>query len=167
MASRHIAYIAFGSNLGDKAANCHRGIEAIGETEGCAIEAESPLYKTEPIYLESQDWFLNGVVKICTDLAPEHLLARLKQIEYEMGRRPGARFGPRILDLDILFYDDRVLRAGELEIPHPNLHERRFVLRPLCDIAPELMHPVIGRNIKSLLSDLNDGEKEVIIYKID
>jgi 2-amino-4-hydroxy-6-hydroxymethyldihydropteridine diphosphokinase len=159
---RRIAYIGIGSNVGDKADNCQKGIAAIDGTEGCAVEAESPLYETEPVYLESQDWFLNGVIRIRTDLEPEALFTRLKEIEHSMGRRPGgARFGPRVLDLDILFYEDRVLNEGMLQIPHPALQERRFVLEPLCDIAPGLVHPVLGQTIESLLSDLEDGGKEV------
>jgi 2-amino-4-hydroxy-6-hydroxymethyldihydropteridine diphosphokinase len=165
---KHTAYVGLGSNVGDKADNCRKGIAAIGETEGCMVDAQSPLYETEPVYLESQDWFINGVIRIRTELEPEALFAQLKAIEHAMGRRPGgARFGPRILDLDILFYDDRILREGLLQIPHPYLHERRFVLRPLCDIAPELVHPVIGRNIESLLYDLNDEGKKVVRYNPD
>ena len=161
--SKHTAYIGVGSNVGDKVDNCRKGIAAIGECEGCTVEAESFLYETEPVYLESQDWFINGVVRVSTDLEPKALFEQLKAIEHDMGRRPGgARFGPRILDLDILFYDDRILRAGSLQIPHPSLHERRFVLRPLCDIAPELLHPVFGQNAESLLSNLNDEGKQVI-----
>jgi 2-amino-4-hydroxy-6-hydroxymethyldihydropteridine diphosphokinase len=111
---------------------------------------------------------MNGVARIRTDLEPEALFARLKEIEHAMGRRPGeARFGPRILDLDILFYDERVLHKGSLEVPHPRLHERRFVLEPLCDIAPELVHPVFGQTVQSLLSGLKDGGKKVTLYKCD
>ncbi|MBW2260260.1 MAG: 2-amino-4-hydroxy-6-hydroxymethyldihydropteridine diphosphokinase [Deltaproteobacteria bacterium] len=162
----HIVYIGIGSNVGDKVDNCRKGIVAIDDSEGCAVEARSPLYETEPVYLESQDWFLNGVIRIRTDLEPEALFTRLKAIEHSMGRRPGgARFGPRVLDLDILFYEDRVLNEGMLQIPHPALQERRFVLEPLCDIAPGLVHPVLGQTIKSLLSDLEDGGKEVREYK--
>lgn len=165
---KHTAYIAIGSNVGDKADNCRKGIAAISQWEGCTVEAQSPWYETEPVYLESQDWFINGVIRIRTDLEPEALFSRLKNIEHAMGRRPGgARFGPRILDLDILFYDDRILHEGLLQIPHPNLHERRFVLKPLCDIAPKLVHPVIGENVKSLLSHLKDGEKQVRHYDPD
>lgn len=160
---KHTAFIGVGSNVGDKADNCRKGIAAIGECEGCMVEAQSPLYETEPVYVESQDWFMNGVIRIRTDLKPKVLFEQLKVIEHAMGRRSGgARFGPRILDLDILFYDDRVLRAGSLRIPHPSLHERRFVLRPLCDIAPELVHPVLGQNAKSLLSNLKDEGKKVM-----
>lgn len=165
---RHTAYIGVGSNIGHKADNCRKGITAINRCEGCLVEAQSPLYETEPVYLEGQDWFVNGVARIRTDLEPEALFARLKEIEHAMGRRPGeARFGPRILDLDILFYDERVLRKGSLEVPHPRLHERRFVLEPLCNVAPELVHPVFGQTVQSLLSDLKDGGKKVTLYKCD
>jgi 2-amino-4-hydroxy-6-hydroxymethyldihydropteridine diphosphokinase len=158
----HIVYIGIGSNVGDKADNCQKAIAAINGCEGCTVEIQSPLYKTEPVYLESQDWFLNGVIRIRTDLEPEALFERLKAIEQTMGREPGGpRFGPRVLDLDILFFDDLIRREGFLQIPHPALHERRFVLQPLCEIAPELEHPVLRQTIKSLLSDLEDGGKEV------
>lgn len=156
-----------GSNIGDKADNCQKGIVAINKCEGCSVEAQSPLYETEPVYLD-QDWFVNGVARLCTDLEPETLYLRLKAIEHAMGRRPGeVRFGPRILDLDILFYDELVLREEMLEIPHPRLHERRFVLKPLCDIAPEFVHPVIGQTVQYLLYDLKDGGKKVMLYKCD
>jgi 2-amino-4-hydroxy-6-hydroxymethyldihydropteridine diphosphokinase len=161
-----VVYIGIGSNVGDKVDNCRKGIGAINETEGCAVEAESPLYETEPVYLESQDWFLNGVIRIRTDLEPEALFTQLKEIEHSMGRRPGGtRFGPRILDLDILFYEDLVLNEGMLQIPHPAVQERRFVLEPLCDIAAGLVHPVLGQTVESLLSDLEDGGKEVRRHK--
>ncbi|MBW1741021.1 MAG: 2-amino-4-hydroxy-6-hydroxymethyldihydropteridine diphosphokinase [Deltaproteobacteria bacterium] len=165
---RHTAYIGVGSNLGNKADNCRKGITAIDRCEGCMVEAQSPLYETEPVYLEHQDWFVNGVAKIRTDLGPEVLFAQLKAIEHAMGRRPGeVRFGPRILDLDILFYDDCILRTELLQIPHPRLHERRFVLRPLCNIAPDLVHPMLGQTVRSLLEDLKDGGKRVRSYKCD
>jgi 2-amino-4-hydroxy-6-hydroxymethyldihydropteridine diphosphokinase len=158
----HTVYIGIGSNVGDKFDNCQKAVAAINGCEGCTVEAESALYETEPVYLESQDWFVNGVIRIRTNLEPEALFTQLKHIEHAMGRRRGgARFGPRILDLDILFFDDLILREGLLQIPHPLLHERRFVLQPLCDIAPKLEHPVLGRSIESLLSDLKDGGKEV------
>jgi 2-amino-4-hydroxy-6-hydroxymethyldihydropteridine diphosphokinase len=164
----HTAYIGIGSNIGDKADNCKKGIAAISRCEGCTVEVQSPLYETEPVYLECQDWFVNGVARVLTDLEPEALFARLKAIEHEMGRLPGGvKFGPRILDLDILFYDDCILRTRLLDIPHPRLHQRRFVLRPFCNIAPEFVHPVFGQTVQSLLSDLNDGDKKATLYKCD
>jgi 2-amino-4-hydroxy-6-hydroxymethyldihydropteridine diphosphokinase len=164
----HTAYIGVGSNIGDKAGNCRKGIEAIDRCEGCVVDAMSPLYETEPVHLECQDWFVNGVARIRTKLEPETLFARLKAIEHAMGGRPKeVRFGPRTLDLDILFYDDCILRTRLLQIPHPRLHERRFVLRPLCNLAPELVHPVLGHTIQSVLSDLEDGGKRVTLYRCD
>ena len=155
-----------GSNVGHKADNCRKGISAIGACEDCVLEAQSPLYETQPVELEAQDWFVNGVASVRTCLEPEPLLVRLQAIELAMGRRPeGPRFGPRILDLDILFFDDRIIRTSKLQLPHPRLHQRRFVLRPLCDIAPELVHPVLGRMVRSLLSNLKDDEYKVILHE--
>ena len=159
---KHLAFIGVGSNVGEKAHNCRKGIEAIHKSEDCVVEAQSPLYETEPVYLEGQDWFVNGVARIRTHLDPSPLLERLKIIEHDMGRQPGGvRFGPRILDLDILFYDDLILQGAGLQIPHPKLHERRFVLQPLCDVGPDVVHPVFGQTIQSLLSELKDGGKSV------
>ncbi|MBW1897349.1 MAG: 2-amino-4-hydroxy-6-hydroxymethyldihydropteridine diphosphokinase, partial [Deltaproteobacteria bacterium] len=115
---KHIAYIGVGSNIGNKVENCRKGIAAIDGIKGCTVETQSPLYETEPVYLEDQDWFVNGVAKIGTDLASQILFEKLKNIEQRMGRRPeGVRFGPRAIDLDILFYDGVVSRAGSIEIP--------------------------------------------------
>ena len=165
---KHTAYIGIGSNIGDKADNCFNGIAAIDKCQGCSVRARSPLYETEPVHFQDQDWFVNCVAGIRTDLEPEALYKRLKEIEYAMGRRQGeARFGPRILDLDILFYDDLVFHTGLLRIPHPRLHQRRFVLMPLCDIAPEFAHPALGRTIQALLHDLQDGDKKVVLHKCD
>ncbi|NVM57476.1 MAG: 2-amino-4-hydroxy-6-hydroxymethyldihydropteridine diphosphokinase [Desulfobacterales bacterium] len=158
---KHVAYIGVGSNVGDKADNCRKGISAVGACEGCLMEAQSPLYETEPVEFESQEWFINGAVRVRTCLEPEALLVQLQAIERAMGRGVGAR----ILDLDMLFFDDRILRTGKLQLPHPRSHQRRFVLKPLCHIAPELVHPVLGQTIQSLLFDLKDGEKKVILYE--
>jgi len=163
---KHTTYVGVGSNVGKKAHNCLQGIKAIDRIEGCALEIQSPLYETEPLYLEDQGWFVNSVVKIRTDLGPEELFEKLKEIERAAGRPgDGVRFGPRVLDLDILFFDDRILRGGLVEIPHPRLHERRFVLRPLCDVAPELVHPVFGKSVRSLLRELQDGGKRVTRFE--
>ncbi|NVM20512.1 MAG: 2-amino-4-hydroxy-6-hydroxymethyldihydropteridine diphosphokinase [Desulfobacterales bacterium] len=164
--SLHTVYIGVGSNIGRRADNCRKGISAIGACDGCLLEAQSPLYETEPVGFEAQDWFVNGVARVRTRLEPEPLLAQLRAIESAMGRRPGgARFGPRILDLDILFFDDRVVRTSRMQLPHPRLHKRRFVLRPLCDIAPEHVHPVLGQMVRSLLSNLNDSEHKVMLHE--
>lgn len=165
---KHQAYIGMGSNIGDRAEHCRKAIAALAACKGCLVEAESPLYETEPVDFEEQDWFINGVARVRTCLEPEALLQQLRAIERAMGRRPeGRRFGPRVLDLDILFFNDWILHTTDLEFPHPRLHQRRFMLKPLCDIAPELVHPVLGKTMRSLLSSLKDGEKRVILLKCD
>jgi 2-amino-4-hydroxy-6-hydroxymethyldihydropteridine diphosphokinase len=159
---RHRVYIGIGSNLGDRAENCQKGIEAVAACEDCVLEAQSPFYETEPVYLEDQAWFINAAALVRTSLEPEAFLARLQAIEQRMGPRADSpRFGPRVLDLDILFFDDLVLREGDLWVPHPRLHERRFVLQPLSDIAARFLHPVLGKTIGSLLAGLKDGHKRV------
>jgi 2-amino-4-hydroxy-6-hydroxymethyldihydropteridine diphosphokinase len=163
---KHKAYIGVGSNVGDRAENCRKALAAVAESESCLLEIQSPLYETEPVELEDQDWFINGVARIRTGLEPEDLLAELQAIERAIGREPGGpKFGPRILDLDILFFDDQVLRTTQLQLPHPQLHKRRFVLQPLCDIASELVHPVLRQTIRSVLSSLKDDKKKVILFE--
>ena len=162
----HTAYIGVGSNVGNRADNCQKGIGAVAALDGCLLEIRSPLYETEPVDLKDQNWFINGVFMVRTCLEPKALLIRLQAIEQAMGRRlEGPRFGPRVLDLDILFFDELVLQTTQIHIPHPRLHQRRFVLKPLCDIAPELVHPVFVKPVRSLLSGLKDGENKVTLVQ--
>ena len=166
MDCRHRAYIGVGSNLGNRVENCREAIEAVSACKDCVLEAQSPFYETEPVYLEDQDWFINAAALIRTCLEPEAFLARLQAIEQRMGPRVDSpRFGPRVLDLDILFFDDLVLQGSELSVPHPRLHERRFVLKPLSDIAARFVHPVLGETVGSLLASLKDGQKRVLLLK--
>jgi 2-amino-4-hydroxy-6-hydroxymethyldihydropteridine diphosphokinase len=152
--------------MGNRAEHCRKALAALAACQGCVVEAESPLYETEPVDFEDQGWFVNGVACLRTGLEPQALLEQLRAIERAMGRSPeGRKFGPRILDLDILFFNDWILHTTDLEFPHPRLHQRRFVLKPLCDIAPELVHPVLGQTVRSLLSSLKDGEKKVVLLK--
>lgn len=155
------AYICAGSNLGDKAEQCQRGFDALDGTPGIRLDAVSPFYRTEPVDYLDQDWFVNAVVRLVTTLSPGELLVRLKEIELEAGRTAGGiRFGPRVLDLDILLYGDRILETPNLVIPHPRMHKRHFVLKPICDIDPAIVHPVLGRTVQSLLEELNiDGQQ--------
>lgn len=120
----------------------------------CRILTVSPFYKTAPVDYTDQEWFVNGVARIETDLDPFALLALLKSIEKEMGRKPTVRFGPRVLDLDIIFYEEEVFNTPKLTLPHPRMDQRRFVLQPLCDIDPDLVHPVIGKSVQEMLEDL-------------
>jgi 2-amino-4-hydroxy-6-hydroxymethyldihydropteridine diphosphokinase len=162
----HIAYISVGSNLGHKLENCRKGIANLGRSGNTRLVAQSIVYRTEPIDYHDQDWFVNYVVKIETDLVPLSLLDRLKSIERTAGRkRDRIRFGPRILDLDIILYDDLVLEDPRLTIPHPRMHKRRFVLKPICDIDPDIKHPVLHRRLQSLLENLAEEGQRITEYR--
>ncbi len=150
----HTAYIALGSNMGDKKAYLDMGVEELRKTRGCRVEAVSDYLVTEPYGVTDQDEFLNGVMKIRTLLLPKELLVRLHEIEQEAKRERILRWGPRTLDLDILLYDDLILDDGELHIPHIEMHKRDFVLKPLCQIAPYVRHPVYNRTARELLDAL-------------
>jgi len=153
-----VAFIGIGSNLGDRAFNIRQAIRIMAESWKIDVVSVSSLYETEPVGVRDQPDFLNCVIKVETELTPRELLKTLKGIEARMGRRPGPRWGPRRIDLDILFYGDLTLNEDDLIIPHPRAHERLFALMPLFEIAPDLMHPVLGRSIRELIEDLK-GEK--------
>jgi 2-amino-4-hydroxy-6-hydroxymethyldihydropteridine diphosphokinase len=163
VANLHVAYISVGSNLGDKLENCRRGLEALTAGAEVRITGRSRFYKTEPVDFTVQDWFINGAVRIETTLSPLALLDRLQAVQREAGRpADGPRFGPRVLDLDLLMYDRLVLENLRLSLPHPRMHDRRFVLKPLCDIDPFLVHPLIGKDVQSLLAELDEHGQQVI-----
>ena len=151
---KHV-YIALGSNLGDRAEQLRTAREQIA-SPGLRIVRASSIYETAPRDIEDQPWFLNQVVECETDLFPRQLLARLKKIERAMGRKKRVAKGPREIDLDILFYGDSVVKAAELEVPHPRMAERRFVLEPLAEIAPEKRHPGTRRTVKEMLAKVMD-----------
>jgi len=148
-------YIALGSNVGDRAEDLSRARERIAGTDLRIVQASS-IYETAPCDVEDQPWFLNQVIECETDLFPRQLLERLQKIEREMGRKRRIAKGPREIDLDILFYGDAVVKAPELEIPHPRLMERRFVLEPLAEIAPEKKHHGTRRSAREMLSMVKD-----------
>jgi 2-amino-4-hydroxy-6-hydroxymethyldihydropteridine diphosphokinase len=156
------AYIALGSNLGDREANIKKAFDALKER--IQIVKTSSLYETKPMYVEDQGLFLNCAAKIETNLAPEELLKFLKNIEQKLGRKTLGRNGPRIIDLDILFYGDQILKENDLQVPHPKIGERPFVLVPLAEIAPNLIHPVNKKPIADMLSEL-DYDKSEISFK--
>jgi len=149
----HTVYIALGTNLGDRLANLRTAIE--GLAPDVTMLAESHIYETPPWGYEDQPSFLNMVVKAETDLEPAALLMFLKKLEVDLGREKSVRWGPRLIDLDILFYDDLIIESPPLVIPHPRLHERGFVLAPLADVAAEFIHPVLGKRVRELLGGVD------------
>jgi 2-amino-4-hydroxy-6-hydroxymethyldihydropteridine diphosphokinase len=153
----HIAYIGIGSNLGDKLSQCEKAVSEILNIDRHKLLAKSSLVKTQPIGYTLQDWFVNGVLKIETDLEAPELLRKLKMIESRLGRAETFRWGPRTIDLDILFFDDIEIHTEELQIPHPRIQDRQFVLVPLAEIDQNLIHPVLKKTIRELL---NDPQKE-------
>jgi 2-amino-4-hydroxy-6-hydroxymethyldihydropteridine diphosphokinase len=158
----HHAYISVGSNMGDKLARCRQGIAQVAALPGTRLTAQSPFYRTAPVDYLDQDWFVNGAIKVATDLTPRKLLAALMSIQRQAGRTTDkVRFGPRLLDLDIIFYDDLVSDRPELILPHPRMHKRRFVLKPLCDIDPKVLHPVIRQPVDRLLAELDATNQDI------
>ena len=148
-------YIALGSNMGDRAAMLAGGIEAMNAA-GVGVLRQSSLYATEPVDAPAQQWFLNAVVAAETALMPRQLLHTLAAIEKTFGRRRTVFHGPRTLDLDILLYGSSIIRTRELQVPHPGLPLRRFVLVPLVELAPTLRHPGLHKTMAELLADTAD-----------
>ncbi len=155
---KHIAYIGMGSNVGEKLLQCQRAISEILKIDRHKLLAQSSFYRTAPLGYRDQDWFVNGVIKMETDLTARELLRSLKTIESRMGRRETFRWGPRAIDLDLLFYDEEQVESDDLQIPHPLLHERQFVLIPLAEIDPFLLHPVLKKTVQELLNGLEKDQ---------
>lgn len=151
--SYHTAYIALGSNLDDRLARIDAATDSLTRLARTPLVL-SHLYDTTPMYLETQPRFVNGVAKLETDLQPAALLEALLAIEASMGRLRAERNGPRVIDLDLLLWDDLTLETTELTLPHPRLHERPFVLRPMVDLAPSLQHPSLHGTMEQLWSEL-------------
>ncbi len=151
-------YLGLGANLGDREANLRAARERLQEL-GVELERCSSLYESEPWGVRDQPRFLNAVCRAHTALSPQELLRLAKQVERDLGRRPGVRYGPRPVDVDILLYDDLVLDTPDLTIPHPRLAERAFVLVPLAELAPELVVPGLGRRVRELLERLGESER--------
>jgi len=151
-----IVYLSLGSNVGDRDANLRSAIErlhAIGE-----VVAVSSFYETEPVEFTAQPWFLNCVVKLSTEKMPKQLLAGILDVEQRMGRRRTQKKGPRTIDVDILLFGNSIIETKGLTVPHPAMHERRFVLEPLAEIAPDVRHPAFKRTIRELRDALPPGQ---------
>ncbi|HTZ19092.1 MAG TPA: 2-amino-4-hydroxy-6-hydroxymethyldihydropteridine diphosphokinase [Dissulfurispiraceae bacterium] len=148
-----VVFLGIGSNLGNKKANCLTAIDKLLAGGSEVVKISSP-YDSKPWGVTDQPDFVNMAVEARTTMSPRELLDALKKIETDMGREPGQRWGPRLIDLDLLLYDDLIIQSDDLVVPHPLLHERDFVLMPLSEIAPDLVHPVIGKKIVELKEKL-------------
>ena len=151
------AYLGLGSNTGDRFENLKKAVQQLNTQSGIRVQRVSPVYETVPMGGPEQSYYLNAVVEIETTLEAENLLTCCLNIEKEIGRIRTVHWGPRIIDIDIELYGQLVVKATELTIPHPLMHERAFVLRPLSDIAPDFVHPVLGLTVKELLARVEDS----------
>jgi 2-amino-4-hydroxy-6-hydroxymethyldihydropteridine diphosphokinase len=150
-----VVYLSLGSNVGNRMENLRTAVERL-EAAGARAKRVSKVYETEPVDYREQDWFLNCVVEAETELTASALLRGLRAMEKEMGSAKAFAKGPRLIDLDILFYGDTVIDTAELQVPHPRLAQRKFVLIPLAEIAPEVRHPVTQQTARELLQTTED-----------
>jgi 2-amino-4-hydroxy-6-hydroxymethyldihydropteridine diphosphokinase len=153
-----IAYLSLGSNVGDREKNLRAAISRLGQNALGHVVSTSPFYETEPVEFTDQAWFLNAVVAFETDATPEQLMRSLLTTEQEMGRTRTQKKGPRTIDIDILLFGDAVIDSPDLTIPHLAMPERRFVLAPLAEIAPEAQHPVLKKTAQEMLDALPPGQ---------
>jgi 2-amino-4-hydroxy-6-hydroxymethyldihydropteridine diphosphokinase len=159
-------YIGIGSNLGDREGNCVRAVELVDGTRGCRIIKMSALYRTEPVGVEGHDWYVNGAVSLASEISAHELLARLLEIESKMGRVRKGTWDPRPIDLDILLFGRDIITEDGLTVPHPRMHLRRFVLAPMAQLEPDLVHPVLGLTMRELLEGLpEEGQRVIMIGK--
>ena len=159
------AYIGIGSNLGDKRLNCLKAIKMSGQIPGCELTGRSDLYLTKPVGVKGQDWYVNGVASISAGITAQNLLKDLLTIEKDMGRVRRERWASRIIDLDILVFGEEIISEGHLKVPHPLMHLRRFVLIPMAQVAPDLIHPSLAVTISELLRNFQEDGQTVTSIK--
>ncbi len=159
--------IGLGSNLGDSVQNCRAAIERLRSHPHVRVLETSSFYRTRPLMITEQPWFINGVVRCETDLTPEDLLDVLHRIESDFGRDRRIRWGPRTLDLDLLSFGEHQLNLPSLTVPHPRLHERRFVLEPLLEIVPDWVHPTLKVPARDLLKRIVDEESDQEVQRLE
>jgi 2-amino-4-hydroxy-6-hydroxymethyldihydropteridine diphosphokinase len=160
----HHAYIGIGSNLGDRKANALEAVDRVSKLPETRVTRASSLYESEPLG-DAKTWFVNSVIEIETEFAPDQLLRKLKAIEQAMGRKrvKGKRWGSRIIDLDILLCDQEIVDKRSLKVPHPEMHKRRFVLLPLAELAPHVVHPHLGQSVSVLLANVKDEKRVTLL----
>lgn len=164
---RETVYIGFGSNVGDRVDFCDRAVTLLSLLPHSQVTGVSLLYETEPVddgAAPGPGWFLNGVVQLETDVTPNSLLAVIREIERSLGRDQDNRSGPRTMDLDLLLYGERVITDSDLVVPHPRLHQRRFVLMPLSELDPLLVHPVRRRSVNQMLAEVDDPSEVRLLF---
>ena len=159
------AYLCAGSNIGDRVSYLQQANNLLKDVENTTVLASSSIYETEPVGYKDQEWFANAVLKIETNLSPQALLNECMRIEKQLGRNRASekRWGPRTIDLDILFYDDKIISEESLQIPHPRMHKRAYALVPLLELDPDFIHPVIKKSVFEIHNGLKDPE-EVYLY---
>ncbi len=156
------AFVGIGSNLGDGRKNCVEAVERLKELEGCEFIGCSRWYLTSPVGMEDQDWFVNGVACLDAEISARGFLGRLLSIEAGMGRVRTDKWGPRVIDLDLLLYGTDMVDESDLKIPHPYMHLRKFVLVPLIEMDPNVIHPGLAKTASQMLQELNGEDQEVI-----
>jgi 2-amino-4-hydroxy-6-hydroxymethyldihydropteridine diphosphokinase len=157
-----LAYIGLGANLGDPPRQLEEALARLAAAEEVEVLKVSRFYLNPPLGPPDQQWYVNAVAQVKTRLEPEELLRVLQQIEQDLGRVRGERWGPRVIDLDLLLYNGVVMSGPELTLPHPEMHRRAFVLAPLAEIAPEAWHPALNKTAGELLSELPEAERDLV-----